>query len=283
MENTKEKTSELIIGKLRPLEEKFNDYELPKVSIIIPSLNCASSITLTLESILIQDYPDFEIIIVDGGSQDRTLEVINSFRKDQIQIFSVSDYQRYEMLNKGISQASGLYINFLFPGDFYISRETLRHLMCYALEHGQPELVYCGTLLRDGRSDVKTLLRQLTLKLLKGGQQPTSLQSCWFKRNIFSQLGKFNPSYHLRGGFEFLCRFSLKKNFKSVFTNRILTDYDLRWVTSRMVFTHFWETMRTIYHYFGFLTTIQWLFYQKDGQRFRKLWFRKLKVAFFGR
>src|SRR5262249_23677584 len=143
--------------------------------------NCSQSIAATIGSVLIQDYPSFELIIIDAESTDRTVEVIKRFRDDRILLYSVSDYQRYEMMNKGISLAQGEYINFLFPGDFYLSKFALKLMMTLALKQKKPDLIYCGTLLRDGKSEVKILCRHLDIPLLKRGQQPTSLQSCWFK------------------------------------------------------------------------------------------------------
>ncbi len=262
---------------------ELKDYELPKVSIIIPTFNCAQSITVTLESILNQEYPDYEIIIVDGGSMDRTVEVVKGFHHERISIYSVSGYQRYEMLNKGITQAAGDYINLLFPGDYYISRETLKHMMGLAVEGKKPHLIFCGTLLRDGKSEVKILRRHLSLRLLRKGQQPTSLQSMWFRGDVFDVLGKFNTTYNLRGGYEFLCRFCLKSHMRAISTTWVLTDYDLRLVTKQMIVCHFWETMRTIFNYFGLKATVVWLFIQKDMIRFGKLWFRSIKHAFVGR
>ncbi len=252
-----------------------------KVSIIIPTFNCAQTIALTIESLLEQDYPNFEIIVVDGGSKDRTLELVKAFRQDQIRIYSLPIAQRYEMLNKGISHALGRYINCLFPGDFYISRFTLQQMMSLAIEKNQPHLVYCGTLLRDGKSQVKSLYRSLNIELLKNGQQPTSLQSCWFRIDAFRELGKFNAKYHVRGGFDLLCRYMMHPEFRTESIHRILTDYDLRWVSRSMILQHFWETCVTIWRYYGAVATIQWLFRQKDALRFIKLWWRNIRIAFF--
>jgi len=261
----------------------YNDYEFPKVSIVIPTFNCVHTIALTLDSILSQVYTSFEILVVDAGSTDRTLEVIKNYREDRIQIFSVAAFQRYEMLNKGISQASGEYVNFLFPGDFYLGREVLKQMMAMALSHQKPDLVFCGTFLRDGKSEPKILFRHLTLKLLRLGHQPTSLQSCWFKIDTLKKLGKFDMSYNQRGGYELMCRFALHHNLKTVSTNRVFTDYDLRSVTRRMVTTHFFETMKTLFHYFGIGAVFRWLFHQKDTSRFLKLWLRNARLAFLGR
>lgn len=273
-----------LVETLTELENKFNDFEYPKVSIVIPTLNCAKLISITLESVLEQQYPHFEVFIIDAGSTDRTLDVVKGFKDKRVSIISVSSYQRYEMLNTGISHATGLYINFLFPGDFYIYHQTIKYLMALALEHEQPELVFCGTLLRDGKSEVKALYRHLSLKLLRKGNQPTSLQSCWFLTSVIRSLGKFNTHYSLRGGYDLFCRFAMANHLRAVSSARILTDYDLRWVTWRMVFKHFFETMRTIFKYFGFFTTVKWLlFHQKDAFRFLRLWIRSTRVAVFGR
>lgn len=262
--------------------EKFNISDYPKVSIIIPTHNDAQLIAATLESVLIQDYRSFEIIIVDS-SEDRTLETIKSFQSDKVRIYSVSQSRRYEMLNKGLSHAQGKYVNFLFPGDFYISKDTLKYMMTLALLNDSPHLVYCGTLLRDGKNEVKMLYRNFTIDLLKKGQQPTSLQACWFLTDCILQLNKFNSSYSLRGGFDLMCRFALNKEYRVVSAKRVFSDYDLRAVTRRMVMKHFWETFRTVLHYFGPLTAIRWFTSQNDTRRFFKLWAHSVKVAFFGR
>lgn len=267
--------------KLFRAEEKYKPEDFPKISIVIPTCNAAQLITVTLESILSQDYPSYEIIIVDC-STDRTLETVKGYHSDKIRIYSVSKCQRYESLNKGLSQASGFYVNFLFPGDFYIYRETLKYMMILALEHDKPHLAYCGTLLRDATSEVKILYRELNLDLLKLGQQPTSLQSCWFRADCLRELGKFNPFLNMRGGFDLLCRFYLQKKYRFISVKRVLTDYDLRAVTRRMVLLHFWETMKLVRRHFGVLVMLHWLLHQRDMKRFIKLWFRSLKIAFSG-
>ncbi len=264
-------------------EHKYNDYEYPKISVVLPTYNCAETVSASLTSVLEQDYPDFELIVVDASSTDHTLEIVKGLRNERVRIFTVSEYQRYQMLNKGISHADGLYLNFLFPGDFYLYREAFKYMMNLALEHEKPNLVFCGTLLRDGKSEVKTLYRHLTLKLLRRGQQPTSLQSCWFKADTFEKIGRFDTSYQLRGGYDLLCRYSLYGHLHTFSKNRVLTDYDLRWVTRKMIVRHFRETMRIVRKYFGFFATFRWLFLQKDLSRFTKLWLKSLRIAFFGR
>jgi len=272
------------LREIESIRKKYHDYEYPKVTVVIPTLNCAQLIEITLESVFKQIYPDLEVIIVDAGSTDRTLEVVRAVHSEKVKIFTASRFQLYEMLNKGISQGTGRYLNFLFPGDYYIYSETLKEVMSLAIEHDEPELAFCGTLLRDGRREVKIMYRHLTMRLLKRGQQPTSLQSIWFRSDLFRELGKFNTSYQLRGCFEFLCRFALHKNLGAVSTHRVLTDYDLRIVSRKKVFLHFWETFRTVWRFFGLAPTLRWLFfYQRDLRRLLLLWSRNIRVAFTGK
>jgi len=263
------------------MDQKFKNDDFPKISIVIPTYNSSQLIPLTLESVLGQNYPNYEVIIVDC-SCDRTLESIKNYENEKIQIFSIANCKRYEMLNKGLTQASGEYINFIFPGDYYIYSETLKYMMTMALENNKPDLVYCGTLLREAKAEAKTLFRELSLDLLKKGQQPTSLQSCWFKTDVVRALGKFNPTYNLRGGFDLMCRFELE-GLKHFGIMRILIDYDLRAITKTMITQHFLETMKALYRYFGLMTTVRWLFLQKDTRRLMKSWMHSLKIAFLGR
>lgn len=263
-------------------EERFGDEVFPKVSVIVPTFNCAQTIDDTMQSVLSQDYPDFELLVIDGGSTDITLEVVQGYRDKRIRVFSVGTNRRYEMINIGLLQAEGLYVNILFPGDFYLYYRTLRVMMELALDHHKPHLVYCGAVLRETGTNVKILFRPLTLDLLTLGRQPTSLQSCWIRLDTFQEIGKFPPEYKLRGGFDLLCRFCLKGNLSAFSLRRALTDYDLRGITRRMVVRHFWETFKSIYRYFGWQATVRWLFTQKDIGRFLSLWRHRLLLALRG-
>lgn len=262
-------------------EKKYRDEDLPKVSVIIPTVNAAQLISMTLEQILAQDYPRLEVIIIDS-STDRTLEYIKHFRSDKVRIYSVSECTRFEMVNRGLSQSRGEYVNILFPGDYYIHRGTLRYMMTLALSEKQPELVYCATLLREGDLEPKILFRDFNLNVLRRGQQPTSLQACWLRADALRKLGKFGSEYYWRGGFELMCRMAEQENMRIVGTKRVLIDFDLRSIKRRMVMAHFWETMKTVYRHFGMRAAMRWLWKQDDALRFMHLWMRSLKIAFSG-
>ena len=252
---------------------------LPVVSILIPTFNCSQALSLTLDSIVAQDYSRYEIVVIDAGSTDRTIELVHSY-PFPLQVISVSSYEIYRMINLAIAVAKGNYLNVLFPGDFYIHPHALRQMMSLAFQTELPDLVYCGTLLRDRKTQVKFLFRTLDLPLLKRGQQPTSVQACWFKKELFQKIGFFRTDFEQRGGFDLFCRFCLDSTLRYASLRRALVDYDLRWVTSSMVIRHFSETRKVLSTYFGGWAVFRWLFRQKDMKRFVKLWIRHLRLAF---
>lgn len=253
--------------------------QLPFVSILIPTFNCSQSLSLTLDSLIAQVYPRYEIVVIDAGSTDRTLDTVHSYQVP-IQLISASSYEIYRMINLGIAAAKGDYLNILFPGDFYIHPHVIEQMMSLGVQEGLPDLIYSGTLLRDHRTEVKFLFRTLELPLLKRGQQPTSLQACWFKKELFQKIGLFRTDYQQRGAFDLFCRLGLDPSLRYAALRRALVDYDLRWVTSSMVIQHFFETGKILYGYFGGWALCKWLVRQKDTKRFVKLWLKHLRLAF---
>lgn len=257
--------------------------QYPKVSVVVPTRNCAEVIPLTVESVLSQKYPAFEVILIDADSTDRTKEVIEGYRDERLRLYSAPAYHVYEMLNKGISLAAGQYINFLFPGDFYLSENTLETVMGFALNQLEPELVYGASLLREREADLRILYRPLDKEYLRLGKQPTSLQSCWFMTRVLKQLGQFRTELSLRGSLDLFCRFVQDPHLRWARIYRVMNDYEYRPITRMNVWSHFKETGEIVWRWYGIWAWIRWLFIQDDLSRFVRLWLRKVRVAFFGR
>ncbi len=267
------------------LMQQFQEEEgvpYPSLCVVVTTYNCAQFIGFTLENLIQQNYPNLEIIIIDASSDDRTMEIIRSFQENITHIGSVSEFNRYEMMNRGISLAQSEYITFVFPGDFYVANDSLRYMMRVALKNDKPDLVYCGSMVRDMYGNSKILLRPFNEKLLKSGRQPTSLQSCWFRTEAIRELGKFDPSLKIRGGFDLLCNFSEAKELRFVLTHRVLTDYDRPAWTYRILMRHSRESLKVIFRYYGLFSAFRWWALQNHF-RFLKWWLQSLKVVFLGK
>ena len=104
--------------------------QLPLVSVITVCYNSESCIAQTMYSVLEQSYEKLEYIIVDGNSQDNTLRIINSVKKEfpnrNITILSEPDNGIYDAMNKAVKLAHGEWLNMMNAGDVFTSRDVLK-------------------------------------------------------------------------------------------------------------------------------------------------------------
>jgi glycosyltransferase involved in cell wall biosynthesis len=102
--------------------------ELPKISIVTPSFNQAEFLEATIQSVLSQNYPKLEYIIIDGGSTDGTLDIIQKY-KDSISYFvSEPDKGIYDAMNKGVKKSKGDWIYFLGADDKLQNKKVLESI-----------------------------------------------------------------------------------------------------------------------------------------------------------
>jgi len=93
--------------------------QIPKISIVTPSFNQASFLEATIQSVLSQNYPNLEYIIIDGGSTDGSLEIIKQYEKQLHFWCSEPDQGHYDAINKGFAHSSGEIMAWLNSDDMY--------------------------------------------------------------------------------------------------------------------------------------------------------------------
>ncbi|MGB4839007.1 MAG: glycosyltransferase family 2 protein, partial [Saprospiraceae bacterium] len=96
-----------------------------KLSIITVTYNAEPFIESTLISVAEQTFTDYEHLIIDGASDDTTLEVVKKYERNQLRVFSEPDKGLYDAMNKAIQKAKGEYIIFLNAGDVFYDEGTL--------------------------------------------------------------------------------------------------------------------------------------------------------------
>lgn len=99
--------------------------ELPRITIITVCYNAAEFIERTLRSVAVQDYPDKEYIVVDGGSTDPTMEIVGRYSSAISRVVSEKDKGIYDAMNKGVGLATGEWCIFMNAGDTFASDDVL--------------------------------------------------------------------------------------------------------------------------------------------------------------
>ena len=102
---------------------------LPKVTIVTVTYNAEEYLEQTIKSVIKQDYPNIEYIIIDGASSDRTVEIIKEYQKYISYWTSEPDSGIYDAMNKGIDIATGEWINFMNAGDSFAEPSTISNVI----------------------------------------------------------------------------------------------------------------------------------------------------------
>ena len=177
--------------------EKINKKEIkPQVSVIIPTYNRGWIINEAIDSVLAQDYTQFELIVVDDGSTDHTSDVLDSYRND-IKVLSQKNMGVSAARNRGIAEASGKFIAFLDSDDLWLSQKLSVQIEFF---NQTPDALICQTeeiWIRNG----------LRVNPKKRHQKPSgmifkpSLELClvspsavMIQRSLFDRVGKFDET-----------------------------------------------------------------------------------------
>ena len=121
----------------------------PKFSIITVTYNAGAVLEDTIQSVITQTYKNVEYIIVDGGSKDRTLQIIEQYKEHIHTVISEPDKGLYDAMNKGIKLATGDYLCFLNAGDELHEDDTLQLMVHSITESTLPDVLYGDTAIGD--------------------------------------------------------------------------------------------------------------------------------------
>ncbi|HEY9852801.1 MAG TPA: glycosyltransferase [Leptolyngbyaceae cyanobacterium] len=117
---------------------------MPTISVVIPAFNAEKTIQETIESVLNQTFSDFELLVINDGSQDSTLDVIDNIKDERIKVFSYPNAGVAASRNRGIAQATGEYIAFLDADDLWTSDKLEAQLKALQ-ENPQAAVAYSWT------------------------------------------------------------------------------------------------------------------------------------------
>ena len=228
----------------------------PKFSIITVTYNAGAVLEDTIQSVITQTYRNVEYIIVDGGSKDHTLDIINRYREHIHTLVSEPDKGLYDVMNKGIRLATGDYLCFLNAGDELHEDDTLQ-LMVHSITGTElPDVLYGETAIVDEEGHFLRMRRlsapeNLNWKSFKDGM--LVCHQAFFPRRELAE--PYDLRYRFSADFDWCIRI-MKKSHTLHNTHLTLIDYLNEGMTTRNHRASLHERFRIMCRHYGYLSTL---------------------------
>lgn len=192
---------------------------MPYFSIIIPTLNSRVTIGACLESLFMQTFTDFEVLIMDGLSADSTLDIVKSYVDLRVIIYSEADRGIYDAMNKGIRLAKGEWVYFLGSDDFFHDALVLQKVAEVILD-SKVEVLYGNVISDKFQGKYDGIFDEY--KIL---DKNICHQSIFYKRSIFEKLGVYNLKYKVCADWNFNMQWLLSSQITNLYADIIIADY----------------------------------------------------------
>ncbi len=190
-----------------------------KLSIITVSYNSAETIEQTIKSVLEQDYDNYEYIIIDGGSTDGTVDIIEKYADDLAYYVSEPDNGLYDAMNKGIAQARGDIIGIINSDDYYYPKAFKRVVRAF-LEHKLKEYIFWGDVMYEVQGRVAGF-RPDNRNI--GAFAPHPSMFC--PRCVYQNIGCYDTNFKLLADYDFMYRAINVNNIKPLYEAKLIAFF----------------------------------------------------------
>lgn len=195
----------------------------PLVSIITVTFNAEADLEKCIKSVISQTYTNIEFIIIDGGSTDGTLDIIEKYKKNISYSISEKDKGIYDAWNKGVSVANGEWIAFLGSDDVYLENAIenyINHLNTIKNQH--VDIISSRVrLVNDNGDKLRIIGKKWNWKIFRRYMCIAHVGSMHSKA-YFNQYGSYNLNYKIVGDYEMLLR--AKSKLKAEFIDTITVE-----------------------------------------------------------
>ena len=195
----------------------------PKISIITPCLNQAQFLSLAIESVITQEYPNLEYIIIDGGSTDGSLDIIKKYEKYLSYWHSGQDNGQSEAINKGFEKANGEIVAWLNSDDLYLPGAFHKAAKSF-LYDPQLDLLYGNCVFIDQQGQFVryfTECEPYNAKRLRNCSDFIMQPTTFFKRRTLMRVGFLNTTLHYTMDWDLWSRFA-KAGAKVRYVSQVL-------------------------------------------------------------
>jgi glycosyltransferase len=210
-----------------------------KISVITAVYNNKHTVSQTLRSILSQTHTFIESIVIDGGSTDGTIDVLNNFKNKLSFISSEPDTGIYDALNKGIGYATGDIVGFLHADDIFENNFVLEDI-AKIFENPIVDAVY-GDLVYVNNEDASKVLRywkssDFNNSNLAYGWMPPH-PTLYVRRSIYDKFGLFDTRYSISADYDLVLRFFGGDKLTTAYMPKVLVRMRVGGVSNRSLST----------------------------------------------
>tara|TARA_A100001011_G_scaffold375057_1_gene436180 strand:+ start:963 stop:1856 length:894 start_codon:yes stop_codon:yes gene_type:complete len=193
---------------------KINNY--PKISIVMPTYNQAQFIEKSILSILNQDYPNFELIIIDGGSNDGTVDKIKKFGDNITFWISEKDQGQSDALNKGFKYCSGEIYGWLNSDDIYLPN-TFKKAISIFEKNKDKKIVFGDWLSIDIQDSIIEHFHAFDFNLnhFKYEGFHLNAQSMFWHKSVHNHFSGFQVNLHNTMDYQMILEFGINEGEKS--------------------------------------------------------------------
>ena len=208
------------------------------ITIITINRNNAIGLENTMQSVFSQSRKDFEYVVVDGSSTDKSVDLIRRFSVDfgdRLKWISEPDNGIYNAMNKGISMASGDYLEFLNSGDCLVSSSVIGEVYDALEKEGTPSILY-GNMFKDlpnGKifRDRSFSGRDITFWDFFNGTLNHS--SAFIRRDLFDKYGLYDESLRIVSDWKWFLQVIVLGGEKPVYANLDISLFDMNGISER--------------------------------------------------
>ncbi len=204
-----------------------------KISIVTVVFNAQDTIAQCIESVICQKHPDIEYIVIDGGSTDNTLRIIDRYRSAISVLVSEPDKGIYDAMNKGIKMATGKIVGTLNADDRLAGDDVLS-VIAQAFTQADPDVVYgnLNIVNPDGKTTRKWVSKPCGKNSFNRGFMPPH-PTFYCKRYLFEKMGFYSLEYGSAADYELMVRFMHRHKIESYYLNKIMVTMLNGGVSSR--------------------------------------------------
>jgi glycosyltransferase involved in cell wall biosynthesis len=210
-----------------------------KISIITITYNSAKTVEDTVRSVLSQDYPDIEYIIVDGLSKDSTLSILQKYSTRISRIISEKDKGLYDALNKGITAATGDVVGMLHSDDTYTDSTVISKIANLFKNDANVDGVYADLVFVDRVNPDKVLRTWIAGEYKEGafkkGWMPPH-PTFFVKRKLYEKFGLFNIGLKLSADYELMLRFIHKNKIRVSYLPEVIVKMRMGGISNTSLF-----------------------------------------------